>query len=149
MKAARVVIMMASTMTNEPRVRRQAAALASAGIEVVAIGTKADGGDLTRERLLDMSVVRTDTIDVRLVRRLKRRLAERSSGEVEREVDACSDGPATSPTRTSRLDRRHPHPGQLGDGCVRRSSGTGGGHTATSTTLTTSRRCSPRWCSVR
>ncbi len=97
MKAGRVVIMMASTMTNEPRVRRQAAALASAGVEVVAIGAKADSGDLTREHLPGLNVVRTDTIDVRLVRRLKRLIAARSTDEIEREATG-SEVPESVPT---------------------------------------------------
>ena len=75
-----VLVMMTSTMTNEPRVRREAGSLIGAGCRVVALGTMVDGDEPRRDDIEGLEIRRFDLLDVRLVRALKRRRSGASGG---------------------------------------------------------------------
>lgn len=94
-EAPRVLVMMTSTMTNEPRVRREAWSLHRLGVDVVALGTCADGTEARSQPAADMHIRRIDLWDVRAVRWVKRRRAGRAAAG-EPAVPAASTGPAVA-----------------------------------------------------
>jgi glycogen(starch) synthase len=96
--------MMTSTMTNEPRVRREAGTLSDLGAEVIALGIRADGSEPRRESIDGLDVRRIELLDmriVRLVRRILDRLAEMSASSPPAEL-----APMTAAPAADRIQRR-------------------------------------------